>query len=85
MRGERNRGTCEIDVWAESLIVLAVVGVKNGRTRQRLYRSLRDIDPHRIDAATASLVAAGVIQRRGCRVIQSSALEHLDRLDLICI
>ncbi|MCW3033351.1 MAG: hypothetical protein JWM60_1696 [Solirubrobacterales bacterium] len=85
MRDECNHDQGEVDVWAESLVVLAVVGVKNGRTRDRLYRSLRDIDPARIDAATRRLEAAGVVQLRGRRVTQSTALERLDRLDMISI
>lgn len=85
MRGESNHDSCEIDTWAESLVVLAVAGVVNGRTRERLYRSLRDIEPERIDAATARLIKAGVVELRGRRVVQSAALERLDRLDMICI
>jgi hypothetical protein len=85
MRERCDHDAGEIDVWAESLIVLAVVGAKNGRTRDRLYRSLRDIDPARVDAATRRLAAAGVVQLRGRRVTQSTALERLDRLDMITI
>lgn len=85
MRGECNQDPGAIDAWVESLIVLAVLGVTNGRSKQRIYRSLRDIDPLRVDTAAASLTAAGVILRRGNRVLQSPGLERLDRLDMICI
>ncbi len=85
MRKESNHDSCEIDVMAESVVVLSVAGAMNGRTRERLYRSLRDIDPARIDAATASLAKAGVVVLRGKRVVQSAALERLDRLDMISI
>ena len=72
-------------MWAESLVVLAVVGVKNGRTRDRLYRSLRGVDPARVEAATRRLAAAGIIELRRRRVVQSAAFERLDRLDMITI
>jgi hypothetical protein len=67
------------------VVVLAVTGVVNGRTRARLTRSLRDIDPARIEAATTRLIAAGVVERDCKRIVQSPALERLDLLDLICI
>lgn len=81
--GESER--CDLDTLAESLVVLAVTGVVNGRTRARLTRSLRDVDPARIEAATMRLIVAGVVERTGGRIVQSAALERLDRLDLICI
>ena len=85
MEDERDRTPCAIDTWAESLIVLALAGISNGRTKQRLYRSLRDIEPARIEAATERLLQAGVIEQHGTHLVQSPALERLDRLDLICI
>jgi hypothetical protein len=85
MCGEHQPDGCEVDIWAESLVVLVLVGVSNGRTRERLYRSLREVDPSRIDTATTRLVRAGVLDRAGGRLVQSAALERLDRLDMICI
>lgn len=85
MRGECNHDTCAIDTMAESLIVIAIAGLKSGRTRERLYRSLRDIDPVRIEAATASLIAVGLLRHQGGRIIQTPALERIDRLDMISI
>jgi hypothetical protein len=84
MRERCNHGA-EVDVWAESLIVVSVVGVHNGRTQDRLYRSLHDVDPARVEAATRRLVAAGVVELRAGRVVQSLALARLDRLDMISI
>jgi hypothetical protein len=85
VRGEREPQECEIDIWAESLVVIALLGVSNSRTRERLYRSLREVDPSRIDLATARLVRAGVLVQAGGRLVQSTALERLDRLDMIRI
>jgi hypothetical protein len=50
--GEAESHGRDLDTLAESLVVLAVMGVVNGRTRARLNRSLRDVDPARIEAAT---------------------------------
>jgi hypothetical protein len=83
--GDREPDDCEIDVWAESLVVVGLLGVSNGRTRERLYRSLREVDPSRIDLATARLVRAGVLDQVGGRLVQSPALERLERLDMISL
>lgn len=85
MHGECNHDPCAIDTEAESLIVLAIAGLKSGRTRERLYRSLRHLDPVRIDAATASLVAVGLLEWRGRRLLQTPALSRIDVLDMIAI
>jgi hypothetical protein len=84
MRGQSKQDS-EIDVWAEHLVVLDVVGTDQGRTRERIYRSLRDVEARRLDTAIARLVAAGVVQLHGNRVVQTAALNRLDRLHMICI
>jgi hypothetical protein len=75
----------DIDVWAEYLVVLDIVGIKQGRTREQVRQSLRDIDPDCLNTAIARLVAAGVIELRGDTGVQTAALDRLDRLDMICI
>jgi hypothetical protein len=84
MGGQSNQDS-QIDIWAEHLVVLDVVGIDQGRTRELIYRSLRDVDPRRLDTAIGRLDAAGVVQLRGDRVVQSDALKRLDRLCMICI
>jgi hypothetical protein len=83
--GQREPDECEIDIWAESLVVLTLVGVSNGRTRERLYRSLREVDPSRIDLATAGLIRAGVLDQAGGRLVQSKALERFGHARHGCI
>jgi hypothetical protein len=65
VRKEREPHRCDLDALAESLVVRAVMGVVNGRTRAWLPQSLRDVDPARIEAATMRLIAAAVVAREG--------------------
>jgi glutamate/tyrosine decarboxylase-like PLP-dependent enzyme len=84
MRDQSNHDP-DVDVWAEHLIVLYVVGIEHGRARQQVYETLHDVDPGRLDSAIERLTRAGVVAIRGETVIQTAALDRLDRLDLICI
>jgi len=85
MQEPSNHDPEEIDVWAEHLVVLAVVGVTRARPRERIYRTLRDVDTRRLDRAIDRLCRAGVVELRGETVRQTAALARLDRLDMICI
>jgi hypothetical protein len=85
MRGQSKQDPGDIDVWAEYLVVLDVVGIQEGRTRGQINRSLRDIDPDRLNTAITRLVAAGVIELHDDTMVQTAALDRLDRLDMICI
>jgi hypothetical protein len=67
------------------VVVLTLVGVSSRRTRERLYRSLFEVDPSRIDLATAQLITTGVLHQVAGRVVLSTALERLDRLGLISL
>jgi len=73
------------DAAAERLVVLQVVGVPRGRQRSVIYTALADIGRERVDAAIDSLQQAGVVLVVGRAVRQSTALERLDRLELICV
>lgn len=85
MHGESKQDGCEIDSYAEHLVVLDVAGVRRGRQRHRIHRMLRGLERDRIDAAIESLQRAGVVIVKGQRVHQSPALERIDRLDMICV
>jgi len=50
-----------------------------------IYAALTDVGRERVDAAISSLQRAGVVLVVGRAVRQSAALEHLDRLELICV
>jgi hypothetical protein len=83
MHGASKQGGCQIDSYAEHLVVLTVAGVERGRTREQVYRTLSDVDRERLDDAIDSLAAVGVVVVKGRSVHQSRALERIDRLDMI--
>ena len=85
MHHESKQGGCQIDSHAEHLVVLTVAGVKRGRTREQVYRTLSDVDRGRLDNVIDSLAAAGVLVVKGRSVRQSSALERIDALDFLAI
>jgi hypothetical protein len=85
MHGPSKQGSDEIDSHAEHLVVLTVAGVKRGRRRDQVYRTLSDLDRGRLDDAIDSLAAAGVVVVKGCSVHQSPALERIDQLDFLAI
>jgi hypothetical protein len=85
MHHESKQGGCQIDSYAEHLVVLTVAGVKRGRTREQVYRTLSDLDRGRVDGAIDSLAAVGLVVVRGHSVRQSSALERIDALDFLAI
>jgi hypothetical protein len=85
MHGQSKQDGCQIDSYAEHLVVLSVAGVKRGRTREQVYRTLSDLDRGCVDAAIDSLAAVGVVTVKGRSVHQSRALERIDRLDMICM
>jgi hypothetical protein len=84
MRDQSNHDP-DIDVWAEHLVVLDIVGIAEGRTRVQLYATLPDLDPGRLDSAIRRLTMAGVVEVQDDLVTQTAALDRLDRLDMICL
>lgn len=85
MHGESKQDGCQIDSYAEHLVILEVAGVKRGRPRERIHSVLADVGADRIDSAIASLSAVGLVVVRGRSVHQSSALERMDALGYITI
>jgi hypothetical protein len=67
MREQSSHDSDEIDIWAEHLVVIDVVGSKRGRPRDHIHNTLRDVDPARLDAAIRRLAALGVVELRGRR------------------
>jgi hypothetical protein len=84
MRDQSNHDP-DIDVWAEHLVVLDIVGIAQGRTRQQIYATLPDLVTGRLDSAIRRLATAGVVEVRDDLVMQTAALDRLDRLDMICL
>jgi hypothetical protein len=76
---------CQIDSYAEHLVVLQVAGEKRGRRRERIRSELSDLGRERVDDAIASLAAVGLVSVRGRSVHQSSALERIDFLGYITV
>jgi hypothetical protein len=85
MHDESKQDGCRIDSRAEHLVVLAVAGVKRGRRREQVYRTLSNLDRTRVDDAIASLAAVGLVVVKGRSVRQSSALERIDALDFLAV
>ena len=85
MHGESKQDGCQIDSYAEHLVVLQVAGEKRGRRRKRIHSELSDLGRERVDDAIASLAAVGLVAVRGRSVHQSSALERIDLLGYITV
>jgi hypothetical protein len=69
----------------ERLVAIELLGRPRGRDRDRMYRTLRELSRESIDDAIASLEQAGVLVTAGRTVRASSALNRLERLNLIGI
>jgi hypothetical protein len=76
---------CQIDSYAEHLVILEVAGVRRGRLRERLHRVLADVGADRIDSAIASLTAVGLVVVKGRSIHQTGALARMDALGYITI
>lgn len=85
MREQSNHDPGEIDIWAEHLVVLDIVGIQRGRSREQVHEALTDIDPARLDRAIERLEASGIVETNDGAIRQTAALARLDRLDMICI
>lgn len=85
MHGQSKQDGCQIDSYAEHLVVLQVAGEKRGRRRKRIRSELSDLGRERVDDAIASLTAVGLVVVRGRSVHQSSALERIDLLGYITV
>lgn len=70
---------------AERLVVIDLLGQTRGRTRDALYRHLRDQDDETINTAITALIEAGVLTANGDRVAPAPALARLESLALIAI
>jgi hypothetical protein len=85
MHGQSKQDGCQIDSYAEHLVILQVAGEKRGRRRKRIHSELSGLGCERVDDAVASLVAVGLVAVRGRSVHQSSALERIDLLGYITV
>jgi hypothetical protein len=84
MHGESKQDEGPSDRRVERLVLLQVAGRRWGERRERLYRTLRHIEPAVLDAAIDSLEAAGVVIAKGRSVHQTPALKRID-LRVICV
>jgi hypothetical protein len=73
------------DPLTERLVLLQIAGRRYGERRERLYRTLRHIEPVVLDAAIDGLESVGVVVNKGKAVHQSSALRRIDSLGVICV
>jgi hypothetical protein len=85
MHGESKQDDGPSDPRVERLVLLQVAGKRWGERRERLYRTLRHIEPAALDAAIDSLQAAGVVIVKGRSVPQTRALKRIDDLRVICV
>jgi hypothetical protein len=69
----------------ERLVAIELLGRPRGRDRDRMYRTLRELSRETIDEAIVSLEQAGVLETAGRTVRASTALNRLERLNLIGI
>jgi hypothetical protein len=71
--------------YTERLVVLQLLGRKDGLAPEYLERTLRPIEAEYVREAIAGLEEAGVVVINRTRIHQSATLRRIDELHLICV
>jgi DNA-binding transcriptional ArsR family regulator len=69
----------------ERVVVEEILWRANGRLRTDLYGALKMLSREEVDRAIASLTKHGLVRTTTTRVLPTSALRHIEYLNLIAV